>query len=240
MAGWHHWLDGHESEWTPGCCDSWGRKESDTTEPLNWTELNWCNHMGFSGCSDGKESVCNAGELGSIPGLGRSPGEGNGYSLQYSGLKNSVDSIVHTVAKSWTWLSNFTFTSFSCNHTDMKLRELPESSSSSQGISLKGWVVSVGNDVGSDSRYRTTCLFRASGPLLYLFKSIRLEVWHFQFPLTQIIVSLLPFKQSSCFSDSLRILFTCDYIVTHAYVWAAYYIPQFISYLSKSCLPLVS
>ena len=49
MAGWHHWLDGHESEWTPGdgdgqgglaCCDSWGRKESDTTEWLNWTELN--------------------------------------------------------------------------------------------------------------------------------------------------------------------------------------------------------
>ena len=50
MAGWHHGLDGRESEWTPGvgdgqgglvCCDSWGRKESDTTERLNWTELNW-------------------------------------------------------------------------------------------------------------------------------------------------------------------------------------------------------
>ena len=50
MAGWHHWLDGCESEWTPGvgdgqgglaCCDSWGHKESDTTERLNWTELNW-------------------------------------------------------------------------------------------------------------------------------------------------------------------------------------------------------
>ena len=48
-AGWHHWLDGHESEWTPGvgdgqgglaCCDSWGRKELDTTEQLNWTEVN--------------------------------------------------------------------------------------------------------------------------------------------------------------------------------------------------------
>ena len=47
MAGWHHWLDGRESEWAPGdgdgqgglaCCDSWGRKESDTTERLNWTE----------------------------------------------------------------------------------------------------------------------------------------------------------------------------------------------------------
>ena len=50
MAGWHHWLDGHEFELTPGvgdgqgglvCCDSWGLKESDTTERLNWTELNW-------------------------------------------------------------------------------------------------------------------------------------------------------------------------------------------------------
>ena len=50
MAGWHHWLNGHESEWTPGIgdrqgglayCNSWGRKESDTTEWLNWTELNW-------------------------------------------------------------------------------------------------------------------------------------------------------------------------------------------------------
>ena len=50
MAGWHHWLGGRESGWTPGvgdgqgglaCCDSWGRKESDMTEWLDWTELNW-------------------------------------------------------------------------------------------------------------------------------------------------------------------------------------------------------
>ena len=50
MAGWHHWLDGRESAWTPGvgdgqgglaCCDLWGRKGSDMTEQLNWTELNW-------------------------------------------------------------------------------------------------------------------------------------------------------------------------------------------------------
>ena len=54
MAGWHHWLDGRESEWTPGggdgqgslaCCDSWGRKESDTTEWLNWTELMGRDHQ---------------------------------------------------------------------------------------------------------------------------------------------------------------------------------------------------
>ena len=52
MAGWHHQLDGRESEWNPGvggqgglpCCDSWGHKESDTTERLNWTELNWTDY----------------------------------------------------------------------------------------------------------------------------------------------------------------------------------------------------
>ena len=47
----------------------------------------------FLGNSAGKESVCTMGDLGSIPGLGRSPGEGNGYPLQYSGLENSMDSM---------------------------------------------------------------------------------------------------------------------------------------------------
>ena len=61
--------------------------------------------------SDGKESACNSGELGSIPGLGRSPGEWNGYSLQYSWLENSMDrgawrATVHGVAKSQTRLSD--------------------------------------------------------------------------------------------------------------------------------------
>ena len=55
----------------------------------------------------GKESACNEGDLGSIPGLGRSPGEGKGYSLQYSVLENSVDCIVDGVTKSYTRLSDF-------------------------------------------------------------------------------------------------------------------------------------
>ena len=67
--------------------------------------------MGFSCGSAGKESTCNVGDLGSIPGLGRSPGEGNGYPLQYSGLENSMDCVVHGVAKSWTRLSDLHFTS---------------------------------------------------------------------------------------------------------------------------------
>ena len=67
--------------------------------------------MGFPGGSDGKESACNAGDLGSISGLGRSPGEGNGNPLQYSGLENSMDrrawqAIVHGFAKIQTGLSD--------------------------------------------------------------------------------------------------------------------------------------
>ena len=58
-------------------------------------------------CNAGKESTCSAGDLGSIPWLGRSPGEGKGYPLQYSGLENSRDCIVHVVTKSWTQLSHF-------------------------------------------------------------------------------------------------------------------------------------
>ena len=62
---------------------------------------------GFTSGSAGKESAGNAGDLGSIHGLGRSPGERKGYPLQYSGLENSMGSIVHGVAKSWTRLSDF-------------------------------------------------------------------------------------------------------------------------------------
>ena len=62
--------------------------------------------MGFPGSSEGKESACNAGDLGLIPGSGRSPGGGNGNPLQYSCLENSMDrgawqATVHGVVKSW-------------------------------------------------------------------------------------------------------------------------------------------
>ena len=72
-----------------------------------YTRLGKC----FPGGSDGKEPACNAGDLGSVPGLGRSPGEGNGNSLQYSCLENPMDRgtwwvTVHGVTKSQTWLSN--------------------------------------------------------------------------------------------------------------------------------------
>ena len=66
-------------------------------------------YQGFPGGSTGKESACNAGDLGLIPGLGRSPGEGKGYPHQYPGLENSLDCIVLEVAKSRTRLSYLHF-----------------------------------------------------------------------------------------------------------------------------------
>ena len=95
MDGWHHRLDGHELEWTPGvgdgqgglaCCDSWGRKKSDTTEWLNWLKI-LLNRLA----------------------------EGNGTPVQYSCLENPMDggawkAAVHGIAEGRTWLSDFTFT----------------------------------------------------------------------------------------------------------------------------------
>ena len=62
---------------------------------------------GFRGHSAGKESACNKGNIGLIPGSGRSPGEGNGHPPQYPGMENSMDCIVDGVTKNWTQLSNF-------------------------------------------------------------------------------------------------------------------------------------
>ena len=89
--------------------------------------IHWNQHpsqsQGFSGGSAGKESACNAGDLSSIPRLGRFPGEGKGYPLQYSGLENSMDCIVHGVAKSWTRLSDFHYQqlqSLLCDYSSSK------------------------------------------------------------------------------------------------------------------------
>ena len=78
----------------------------------SWTQLkrlSSSSSLSHKGSSADKESACNAGDLVLIPGLRRSPGEGKGYPLQYSGLENSMDGIVHGVAKSWTRLSDFHF-----------------------------------------------------------------------------------------------------------------------------------
>ena len=78
--------------------------------PLTIGQVFIIRYQGFPGGSDGKESACHAGDVRLIPGLGRSPGEGNGHPLQYSCLENSIDrgawwGTVHWVAKSQTGLS---------------------------------------------------------------------------------------------------------------------------------------
>ena len=82
----------------------WGTKIPQTTvvQPK-------IKNLGFQGGASGKEPTCNAGALSSIPGLGRSPGERKGYPYQYPGLENSLDCIVHEVAKSRTRLNHFHF-----------------------------------------------------------------------------------------------------------------------------------
>ena len=87
----------------------WGLKESDTTERLHFHGPDTA--LGFPDSSVGKESACNAGNPGLIPGLERSTGEGNGNPLQYSHLENSVDrgawrATVHGGTNSQTQLSN--------------------------------------------------------------------------------------------------------------------------------------
>ena len=72
--------------------------------------------MGFPCDSPGRESTCMVGDLGLIPGFGRYPGEGKGYPPQYSGLQNSMDSIVLGVTKNWTQLNDFYFW-FSIGHS---------------------------------------------------------------------------------------------------------------------------
>ena len=96
--------------------------------------------LGFPRSSFGKASASNAGDLGSIPGSGKSPGEGKGYPLQHSGLENSMDCIVHGVTKSQTRLSDFYFTfleSISCSIWAISPSLYPNHSVSGACLSLK-------------------------------------------------------------------------------------------------------
>ena len=104
------------------------------------------NASGFTCGSAGKESACNAGELGSIPGLGRSPGGGKGYPLQCSDLENSMDCIVHGITKSQTWLNDFHF-HFPEHHPlessqlcEMNTITLSHFTNKKNSVSLNNWV----------------------------------------------------------------------------------------------------
>ena len=91
------------SDTTPTCCSQEHQTGARRRALDFWVTL------GFTDSLVCKESVCDAGDPGSIPGSGRSPGEGKAYPLQYSGLENSMSCIVHGVAKNWTQLSDFHF-----------------------------------------------------------------------------------------------------------------------------------
>ena len=93
------------------CISNLQDADSNTTSGLGPDNRNSGDEMvlGFPGGSAGKESACDAGDLGSIPGLGKSPAEGKGHLLQYSGLEKYTDCMIHGVAKSWTWLRDFHF-----------------------------------------------------------------------------------------------------------------------------------
>ena len=121
MASPTHWIwvgvNSGSWWWTgrPGVLQSMGsqRVRHDWAAVLSWTE-DGCT-LGFPGGSDGKESACSAEEPGSIPGSGRSSGEGNSNPLQYCCLENSMDreawwATVHGVAKCQTWLNMHTHT----------------------------------------------------------------------------------------------------------------------------------
>ena len=109
----------HKAMWSVGCISEGLEMEVFPARRLGYSQAYWCRGfllqcfsvalpgMDFPCGSVGKESACNAGDLVSIPGLGRSPGECKSYPLQYSDLENSMDSIVHEVAKSRTRLSKF-------------------------------------------------------------------------------------------------------------------------------------
>ena len=102
-------MSGHEAGWWVQRSGLRGGAASELTG-LGFLPGSCC--VGFPDGSAGKESVCNVGDLGAIPGLGRSPGEGKGYPLQYSGLENSMDYTVHEAAESQTRLSDFHFSRY--------------------------------------------------------------------------------------------------------------------------------
>ena len=137
MAGWHHWLDGREFEWTQELVmhrEAWSAAihgvAKSQTQLSHWTELSV--YIDLSCSSDGKESAYNAGDLSSIPGLRRSSGEGHGNPLQYSCLENPMErgawwATVHGVSESDT-TERLTLQLLLCIYVNPNLPVYPNSS----------------------------------------------------------------------------------------------------------------
>ena len=127
--------------------------------------------LGFSCGSAGKESTCNVRNLGSIRGLGRAPGEGNSYPLQYFGLENSMDCLVHGVTESQTRLNNFHF------HSLWQSGSVPWRLWG-QGVvqmeyDMAAWYTMTGNWVWCSSKLN---LPKYNSSLKYLFSSPKWEL----------------------------------------------------------------
>ena len=99
--------------------------------------------------------VKNVGDLGSIPGLGRSPGEGKSYPPQYSDLENSTDCIVHGVVKSWTRLNDFDFTSLHYSYLGLPCSSVGKESTYNAGDPslIPGSERSAGEEIGYPLQY---------------------------------------------------------------------------------------
>ena len=157
---------------------------------------------GFPGGSDSKASAYNAGDPGSIPGLGRSPGEGNGNLLQYSCLENPMDggawqATVRGVAKSQTWLSDFTFTFFCQFDQYVSWRVSPWVSPVWDSLCLLDLIDYFLFHVGEIFNCNLFKNFLI--PFLFLF---------FWDPIIQMLVCLILFQGSLRLSSVLFILFT--------------------------------
>ena len=123
--------------------------------------MKWLNGLGFSGGSDGKGFTCNAGDQGSIPVWGRSPGEGNGHPLQYS-----LDRGAHEVAKSQTWLSDCH--TFFLRELGISRRHLGLVLKSRDPAVQEPWNLVLGQ---ATSLLATLCLTQATSSTLYVLKA---------------------------------------------------------------------
>ena len=135
--------------------------------------------LGFLGSSAVKESICNVRDLGLIPGLGRSPGEGNSYPLQYSGLENSMDCVVHGVTKSQTQPGDFHF-HFTFYHS-ISSQQSASTGSSSQGcVSNKGQMTFAHVSLEGKLEFREHRFFFYTGQNVFLLFQTELLFLYFR------------------------------------------------------------
>ena len=142
------------------CCWKWGISVYYIQLTDDIVELSYV----LTDSSVGKESACNEGDTSLTPGSGRSAGEGKGYLLQYSGLENSMDCIVHGVTKSQIWLNDFHFHWFStCWIYIWKKRGVDISSNNNESIPLVVLFIFYSHILILLGTYMLSCLISSWG-----------------------------------------------------------------------------